>query len=95
MNQEPSGNGWSEWSKYILSELKRLNKQFEKLDERLDEKLENIIQRLVKVERVVWALAGAFCSCHPSVDLGCYRKYQETDDLLGGKYGSQDQSTGS
>lgn len=27
----PSDNGWNEWSKYVLSELKRLNDNYEEL----------------------------------------------------------------
>lgn len=32
----PPGNGWNEWSKYVLEELKRLNNCYEKLDEKMD-----------------------------------------------------------
>ncbi len=32
----PPGNGWNEWSKYVLKELKRLNDCYEKLDEKID-----------------------------------------------------------
>ncbi len=32
----PPGDGWNEWSKYVLKELKRLNDCYEKLDEKID-----------------------------------------------------------
>lgn len=61
MTDEPTGNGWGEWSKFILSELKRLNTQFEKLDEKMD----SIVKRLIKVERVAWLLSGGLAVMSP------------------------------
>jgi len=61
MNESPKGNGWSEWSRYILKELERLNEQYEKLDKRMDE----VVQRLIKLERVTWLLGGSLALISP------------------------------
>jgi hypothetical protein len=34
--QEGRSNGWSEWSKYVLKELERLNECYEKIDQKAD-----------------------------------------------------------
>jgi len=51
-------NGWSEWSRFVLKELERLNTCYERLDEKLDKVNNDIIA--LKLKAGVWgALAGA------------------------------------
>ena len=47
-------NGWAQWGKYVVKELERLNKRYE----RLETKLDSIDNRLAKVERLSWLLGG-------------------------------------
>jgi hypothetical protein len=67
-----AGNGWNVWSKYVLAELKRAgrerdrnHKDLEKFIEKtfgdfLKEEYRPLEKRLVKAERVIWALGGAW-----------------------------------
>ena len=53
-----NNNGWSEWSRFVLKELERLNTCYERLDEKLDKMNNDIIS--LKLKAGVWgALAGA------------------------------------
>jgi len=50
-------NGWTEWSKYVLKELERLNTCYDSLNEKMN-KISNDIMML-KVKSGVWgAIAG-------------------------------------
>lgn len=52
-----STNGWTEWSKYVLKELERLNACYDSLNEKVG-KISNDIMML-KVKSGVWgAIAG-------------------------------------
>lgn len=69
---EHSTNGWNEWSRFVLAELKRAGKERRqhKLDlekfidetfkEFLKEEHKPLEKRVVKAERVIWALGGAW-----------------------------------
>jgi len=57
MNEVPVQNGWNEWSKYVLSELQRLNTSYEGLRSET-EKIRVEIATL-KVKSGVWGAAGA------------------------------------
>ena len=72
-NHDGVGNdGWNVWSKFVLAELKRAGKErdghkkdLEKFIETtfgefLKEEYKPLVNRLVKVERVIWALGGAW-----------------------------------
>ena len=51
-------NGWSEWSRHVLSELERLNKCYESLDKKLNNVAIEIA--MLKVKSGIWGLvAGA------------------------------------
>jgi hypothetical protein len=49
-------NGWSEWSKYVLKELERLNTCYEKLDSHLDKIATDIAT--LKVKASIWGAIG-------------------------------------
>ena len=50
-------NGWKEWSKHVLAELKRLNECYEKLDESIQGM--KIDLAMLKVKSGIWgAIAG-------------------------------------
>lgn len=49
-------NGWTQWSKYVLEELKRLNKCYDSLDARLQIMQKDVIT--LKVKAGFWG-AGA------------------------------------
>ena len=65
-----SGDGWNVWSKFVLAELKRAGEERAKNKESLEKFVEKTFNafvkeehkaletRLVKVERVVWAIGG-------------------------------------
>jgi hypothetical protein len=69
---ENRANGWNEWSRFVLAELTRaggerdqhkldLEKFIEKtFKEFLKEEHKPLVNRMVKVERVIWALGGAW-----------------------------------
>lgn len=69
---ERSANGWNEWSRFVLAELKRageernqhrldLEKFIDKtFKEFLKEEYKPLEKRMVKVERVIWALGLAW-----------------------------------
>jgi len=61
MTDSPSGDSWSEWSRYVLKELERLNEQYQKLDGRMDD----VVKRLIKLERLAWVLGGCFAFLSP------------------------------
>lgn len=56
--QQPNGqNGWTEWGKYVLKELERLNACYASLDEKVDKT--NIEIAKLKIKSGVWgAIAG-------------------------------------
>jgi len=50
-------NGWNEWSKYVLNELKRLGDSYEQLDEKMTQVMVEV--GMLKVKAGVWGgLAG-------------------------------------
>jgi hypothetical protein len=60
-------NGWGEWSKHVLSELKRMNDQYEQLvvamnkdKQDLDKELRAIYVQLavLQVKAGIWGVAG-------------------------------------
>lgn len=60
-------NGWGEWSKHVLSELKRMNDQYEQLviamnndKQALDKELREIYVQLavLQVKAGIWGVAG-------------------------------------
>ena len=54
MPSEKQPNGWSEWSKYVLKELERLNDCYKSMDEKLDASVLKIAERsqyMQKIER--------------------------------------------
>lgn len=67
-----TGNGWNVWSKYVLAELKRAGRERDRNKEDLEKFIEKTFgdflkeeykpleKRLVKAERVIWALGGAW-----------------------------------
>ena len=71
-NHNGIGDGWNVWSKYVLAELKRAGKEreghkkdLEKFIEKtfgdfLKEEYKPLEKRMIKVERVIWALGLAW-----------------------------------
>lgn len=71
-NYSGGGDGWNVWSKFVLAELKRAGrereghrKDLEKFVEKtfgdfIKEEYKPLEKRLVKAERVIWALGGAW-----------------------------------
>jgi len=67
-----SGEGWNVWSKYVLAELKRAGVERAENKESLEKFIEitfnvfvkeehkSLEKRMVKVERVVWAIGGVW-----------------------------------
>ncbi len=55
-DDDVSGNGWDEWRKFVLMELRRSNKSHESADRRLDIISEDIVA--LKVKSGVWGLVG-------------------------------------
>jgi len=67
-----SGDGWNVWSKYVLAELKRAGRERAAHKEDLEKFIEKTFNafvkeehkaletRVVKVERVVWAIGGVW-----------------------------------
>lgn len=53
----PPDNGWSEWSKYVLKELERLNICFEGLDKKVDDIKTDIT--MLKVKAAMWGALGS------------------------------------
>lgn len=49
-------NGWEQWSKHILIELKRLNTNDENLEEKINKVLIEIA--MLKVKSGIWGLMG-------------------------------------
>jgi hypothetical protein len=56
MPTEPNTNGWSEWSRYVLKELERLNNCYEGLHKDVGEIKTEIAT--LKVKASIWGLAG-------------------------------------
>jgi len=66
------GGGWNVWSKFVLAELRRAGKEREAHKEDLEEFIKKTFntfvkeehnaleKRVVKVERVVWAIGGVW-----------------------------------
>ncbi len=53
---DDKGNGWKEWSKYVLKELDRLNVNCVEYEKRQRETLVDIA--MLKVKAGVWGLIG-------------------------------------
>lgn len=49
-------NGWAEWSKHVLAELKRLNGCYEKLDKKLNVLVTEVA--MLKIKAGVWGILG-------------------------------------
>ena len=59
------GNGWREWSKYVLKELERLNSCYETIDRRLHQNAMDVAMLKVKAGAFGGALGvigGAFAN---------------------------------
>jgi len=58
MNQYPDshGNGWKEWSKYVLKELERLNDNCKEYDAAQKKTLVDIA--MLKVKAGIWGVIG-------------------------------------
>lgn len=56
----PDSNGWNEWSKYVLNELKRLNDSVDKLTQEVGEMKSEFRTEiaLLKLKSGLWGLAG-------------------------------------
>ena len=50
-------NGWSEWSRHVLAELKRLNNCYEMLDKKLTEVRLEVMG--LKIKAGIWGMVGA------------------------------------
>ena len=71
-NHNAGGDGWNVWSKYVLAELKRAGKEREGHKKDLEKFIEKtfgefikeehkpLVNRMIKVERVIWALGLAW-----------------------------------
>ena len=58
LDKDDNNNSWHEWSRFVLEELKRLNKVYNELDKKVDKITVEIATLNVKAG--VWgALAGA------------------------------------
>ncbi len=55
-NDNMSDNGWDEWRKFVLMELKRSNKSHESTGQRLEVISKDIVA--LKVKAGVWGLVG-------------------------------------
>ena len=53
-------NGWQEWSKHVLAELKRLSDSYDKLDSKFDEQFNKLSVEIakLKVKAGVWGMLG-------------------------------------
>lgn len=60
----PDNNGWSEWSRHVLAELKNHSKRLDDLDNKMDNHITHIEHRLTKMEsnskNVKWILGLIF-----------------------------------
>ncbi len=50
------GNGWQEWSKYVLKELERLNACYLSIDKRMQQTALEVA--MLKVKAGVWGAVG-------------------------------------
>ena len=66
-NDDRAKNGWSEWSKYVLQELKRLNDCYESLNKKMDEICKGVEKKIqknrediivLKLKAGLWGLLG-------------------------------------
>lgn len=56
-SNSPSSDGWHEWSRYVLNELKRLNRNYEKIQRDIGVLRTDLAT--LKVKSGVWGAAGA------------------------------------
>jgi hypothetical protein len=73
MEKDPADmeNGWGEWSRHVLSELKRMNDQYEQIviaigkdKEAMDKELREIYVQLavLQVKSGIWGIVGGIFS---------------------------------
>jgi len=53
-------DGWQKWSKFVLEELKRLNKNYEELTKKVNDELTELKTEvaILKVKAGIWGLIG-------------------------------------